>query len=174
MNCCTTLPVNSPGKTPTKPSAFSMSSSIGSAVCPSSLFSLNHQLEFFVYDPQNSPKDELGVLKAVQNVHAMIDKEVATGTDPKNVFVCGFSQRGALMLASVLLYPKTLGGGVGFSGWIPFNSSLIEKQYCSVSRSMRPQLLVVIAFRRASIKKKKKSSEVCGRWPRQGERRECD
>ena len=34
---------------------------------------------------QNSPKDESGVLKAVQNVHAMIDKEIAAGTDPNNV-----------------------------------------------------------------------------------------
>lgn len=34
---------------------------------------------------------------------------------------------GALTLASVLLYPKTLGGGAVFSGWVPFNSSLIEK-----------------------------------------------
>lgn len=43
---------------------------------------------------QESPKDEGSVLKAVQNVHAMIDKEIAAGTDPKNVFVCGFSQGG--------------------------------------------------------------------------------
>ncbi|KAK3218904.1 hypothetical protein Dsin_012874 [Dipteronia sinensis] len=75
----------------------------------------------------DSPKDESGVLKAVQNVHAMIDKEVAAGTDPNNVFVCGFSQGGALTLASVLLYPRTLGGGAVFSGWVPFNSSMIEK-----------------------------------------------
>ncbi|KAJ0080971.1 hypothetical protein Patl1_09823 [Pistacia atlantica] len=60
-------------------------------------------------------------------VHALIDKEVAAGSDPKNVFVCGLSQGGALMLASVLLYPKTLGGGAVFSGWVPFNPSLIEK-----------------------------------------------
>lgn len=32
---------------------------------------------------------------------------------------------GALTLASVLLYPKTLGGGAIFSGWVPFNSSSI-------------------------------------------------
>ncbi|KAM3701343.1 hypothetical protein ACJW31_05G164800 [Castanea mollissima] len=75
----------------------------------------------------NSPKDESGVLKAVQNVHAMIDKEIAAGTDPNNVFVCGFSQGGALTLASVLLYPKTLGGGAVFSGWVPFSSSIVEK-----------------------------------------------
>nr|GEW82102.1 probable carboxylesterase SOBER1-like [Tanacetum cinerariifolium] len=73
----------------------------------------------------NSPVDESSLLKAVQNVHSMIDKEVAAGVDPKNVFICGFSQGGALTLASVLLYPKTLGGGAVFSGWVPFNSSSI-------------------------------------------------
>ncbi|KAF7840566.1 putative carboxylesterase SOBER1-like [Senna tora] len=75
----------------------------------------------------DSPKDESGLLKAVQNVHATIDKEIASGTNPSNVFVCGFSQGGALTLASVLLYPKTLGGGAVFSGWVPFNSSIIER-----------------------------------------------
>ncbi|PON91330.1 Phospholipase/carboxylesterase/thioesterase [Trema orientale] len=75
----------------------------------------------------DSPKDESSVLKAVQSVHKIIDKEIAAGTNPNNVFVCGFSQGGALTLASVLLYPKTLGGGAVFSGWVPFNSSLIEQ-----------------------------------------------
>ncbi|KAG1327173.1 Lysophospholipase [Cocos nucifera] len=73
-----------------------------------------------------SPKDEKGLLGAVQKVHAMIDKEVAAGISPENIFICGFSQGGALTLASVLLYPKTLGGGAVFSGWVPFNSSIIE------------------------------------------------
>ncbi|KAK4360062.1 hypothetical protein RND71_022291 [Anisodus tanguticus] len=76
----------------------------------------------------SSPKDESGLLKAVKNVHAMIDKEIDAGTNPNNVFVCGFSQGGALTLASVLLYPKTLGGGAVFSGWVPFNSSILEQQ----------------------------------------------
>ncbi|CAH1439924.1 unnamed protein product [Lactuca virosa] len=55
----------------------------------------------------NSLRDESSLLKAVQNVHSVIDKEIATGVDPKNVFICGLSQ-GALTLGSVLLYPKTL------------------------------------------------------------------
>ncbi|KAL5066353.1 hypothetical protein RYX36_028090 [Vicia faba] len=75
----------------------------------------------------DSPTDESSLLKAVQNVHATIDREIAAGTNPNNVFICGFSQGGALTLASVLLYPKTLGGGAVFSGWVPFNSSIIEK-----------------------------------------------
>lgn len=76
----------------------------------------------------NSLMDESSLLKAVQNVHSVIDKELAAGVDPKNVFICGLSQGGALTLASVLLYPKTLGGGVVLSGWVPFNSntSLIQ------------------------------------------------
>ncbi|XP_073126628.1 probable carboxylesterase SOBER1-like [Henckelia pumila] len=75
----------------------------------------------------DSPKDEGSVLKAVQNIHAIIDKEIAAGINPSNVFVCGFSQGGALTLASVLLYPKSLGGGAVFSGWLPFNSSILER-----------------------------------------------
>lgn len=75
-----------------------------------------------------SPKDEKSVLEAVQKVHAIIDKEVASGIDPENIFICGFSQGGALTLASVLLYPTKLGGGAIFSGWLPFKSySIVEK-----------------------------------------------
>ncbi|XP_074571789.1 LOW QUALITY PROTEIN: putative carboxylesterase Os04g0669500 [Curcuma longa] len=83
---------------------------------------------FDIYEiPVNaaSPNDENSVLEAVKTVHAIIDKEVAAGIPTKNIFVCGFSQGGALTLATVLLYPKTLGGGAVFSGWVPFNSSII-------------------------------------------------
>ncbi|EFH44067.1 hypothetical protein ARALYDRAFT_354574 [Arabidopsis lyrata subsp. lyrata] len=72
-----------------------------------------------VYD--GSSKDESSLLKAVTNVHTIIDKEIAGEINPENVYICGFSQGGALTLASVLLYPKALGGGSVFSGWIPFN-----------------------------------------------------
>ncbi|XP_057537808.1 carboxylesterase SOBER1-like isoform X2 [Amaranthus tricolor] len=75
----------------------------------------------------HSPNDEASVLKAVKQVHTMIDKEIDAGVRPDNIFVCGFSQGGALTLASVLLYPKTLGGGAIFSGWVPFNHSIIEQ-----------------------------------------------
>ncbi|EPS62356.1 hypothetical protein M569_12435, partial [Genlisea aurea] len=75
----------------------------------------------------DSPNDEVDVIKAVHNVHAMIDERIDEGIDPKNIFVCGFSQGGALTLASVLLYSKTLGGGAVFSGWVPFNSSILDR-----------------------------------------------
>ncbi|KAH1243847.1 putative carboxylesterase SOBER1-like [Glycine max] len=40
----------------------------------------------------DSPNDESSLLKAVQNVHATIDKEIAAGINPNNIFICGFSQ----------------------------------------------------------------------------------
>ncbi|KAH7661371.1 Palmitoyl-protein hydrolase protein [Dioscorea alata] len=59
-------------------------------------------MNFVQWNEEESPKNENVVLKAVEIVHAMIDKEVAAGINPENVFVCGFSQGGALTLASVL------------------------------------------------------------------------
>lgn len=41
-----------------------------------------------------SVRDEEDVLRAVQSVHAMIDREIAAGTNPQDVFVFGLSQGG--------------------------------------------------------------------------------
>ncbi|EFH44063.1 hypothetical protein ARALYDRAFT_354569 [Arabidopsis lyrata subsp. lyrata] len=83
------------------------------------IFLYSCSVDVKVYD--GSSKDESSLLKAVTNVHAIIDKEIAGEINPENVYICGFSQGGALTLASVLLYPKAFGGGSVFSGWIPFN-----------------------------------------------------
>uniref|UniRef100_A0A453DCN4 Phospholipase/carboxylesterase/thioesterase domain-containing protein n=1 Tax=Aegilops tauschii subsp. strangulata TaxID=200361 RepID=A0A453DCN4_AEGTS len=72
-------------------------------------------------------RDEQGVLEAVEHVHEMLDKEVAAGTSPTNIFVCGLSQGGALAIASVLLYPKTLGGCAVFSGSVPLSKSFADR-----------------------------------------------
>ncbi|BBN03426.1 phospholipase/carboxylesterase [Marchantia polymorpha subsp. ruderalis] len=74
-----------------------------------------------------SPEMEAGVMKAVNSVHAMIDKEVTAGVSPDKIFVCGFSQGGALSLASALLYPEKLAGAAVFSGWVPLNPEFISK-----------------------------------------------
>jgi hypothetical protein len=43
---------------------------------------------------QKSVKDEEDVLRGVQSVHAIIDREIAAGTDPEEICVFGLSQGG--------------------------------------------------------------------------------
>ncbi|KAM3391087.1 hypothetical protein ACQJBY_012637 [Aegilops geniculata] len=76
---------------------------------------------------QKSVRNEADVLRAVEGVHAMIDQEISAGTRPEDVFVFGLSQGGALSIASVLLYPKTLGGCAVFSGFLPFGASFASR-----------------------------------------------
>uniref|UniRef100_A0A6N2L142 Uncharacterized protein n=1 Tax=Salix viminalis TaxID=40686 RepID=A0A6N2L142_SALVM len=72
----------------------------------------------------DSPRDEIGLWKAVRNVHYMIDKEIAAGA--------------LTLLTSVLLYPKTLGGGAVFSGCVPLSSSIMEQATPDVKRLQTP------------------------------------
>lgn len=53
---------------------------------------------------QNSPNNESDLLKAVKSVHKMIDKEIDAGTNPSNVFVCGFSQGGVSLSLCTYIY----------------------------------------------------------------------
>ncbi|KAL5668099.1 hypothetical protein ACJX0J_020320, partial [Zea mays] len=72
-------------------------------------------------------RDEKEVLKAIEYVHELLDKEVAAETSPTDILVCGMSQGGALAKASVLLYPKTLGGCAIFNGSVPISKSFAQK-----------------------------------------------
>ncbi|CAM6081599.1 unnamed protein product [Calypogeia fissa] len=74
-----------------------------------------------------APDFEEGVMKAVSSVHAMIEKELAEGVSADKIFLCGFSQGGALSLASAMLYPEKLAGAAVFSGWVPLNPEFITK-----------------------------------------------
>jgi len=52
----------------------------------------------------------------VDIVSKIIDKEAATLGNSNKVFVGGFSQGCAVSLATLISYPKPLGGIVGMSG----------------------------------------------------------
>ncbi|PWZ11283.1 putative carboxylesterase [Zea mays] len=58
--------------------------------------------------PYKTGRDEKEVLKAIEYVHELLDKEVAAEMSPTDILVSGMSQGGALAKESVLLYPKTL------------------------------------------------------------------
>ncbi|XBI96275.1 hypothetical protein VPH35_032585 [Triticum aestivum] len=61
------------------------------------------------------------------DIHDTPITSISAGTRPEDVFVFGLSQGGALSIASVPLYPKTLGGCAVFSGFLPFRSSFASR-----------------------------------------------
>lgn len=75
----------------------------------------------------NSPINEEGLSVAVRKVHEMLDKQVEGGISADRIFLCGFSQGGALTLASALSYPKRLAGAAVFSGWVAFSPTFLER-----------------------------------------------
>ncbi|PUZ49430.1 hypothetical protein GQ55_7G325200 [Panicum hallii var. hallii] len=75
-------------------------------ICSSSIWLIQESIDPFcpLVSLLKSVRDEEDVPRAVQIVHTMIDREIAAGTNPEDVFVFGLSQ------------------GV-FSGFLPFDSS---------------------------------------------------
>ncbi|MEX0900763.1 MAG: alpha/beta fold hydrolase [Gammaproteobacteria bacterium] len=63
--------------------------------------------------------DEVGIAEARASVTALIDREVERGMPAGKIVVAGFSQGGALALATGLAYPSPLAAIVSLSAWLP-------------------------------------------------------
>lgn len=46
----------------------------------------------------NGPEDETGIMKSARQIEALVEEEIASGVEAKNIFLGGFSQGGALAL----------------------------------------------------------------------------
>jgi len=76
-------------------------------------------------DPEEDDEedDEDGMMKSVDYICGLIDKEVAEGVPLEKIIVGGFSQGCAisLLIASISRYQGKLGGVVGLSGYMPLS-----------------------------------------------------
>ena len=68
---------------------------------------------------EKTPEDTEGYHSSSRRIHELVDKEVAAGYTPQQIFLGGFSQGGSMALYSGLKYKETLGGIISFSGWLP-------------------------------------------------------
>lgn len=76
---------------------------------------------------EDAPENESAILRAVDNVHALLDEEIAkTRIPPKKVILGGFSQGGALALYAALTYHRPLAGILILSCWIPLHKTFPE------------------------------------------------
>ena len=64
-------------------------------------------------------EDEAGLRESVQQVHALLDREVARGVPARRIVLAGFSQGCAITLLAGLRYRERLAGLVGMSGYLP-------------------------------------------------------
>ncbi|XP_060878831.1 acyl-protein thioesterase 2-like [Metopolophium dirhodum] len=73
---------------------------------------------------EDAPENESDILRAVDNVHAILDEELAkTRLPPKKLLLGGFSQGGALALYAALTYHRPLAGVLILSCWIPLHKT---------------------------------------------------
>ncbi len=78
---------------------------------------------------RSGPVDEAGILESIQNVHQLIDAEIAKGVKSEHIILAGFSQGGAIAILAGLLYPQRLGGIIGLSTFLAPTDRLDSTQH---------------------------------------------
>lgn len=64
-------------------------------------------------------EDAAGIRNSIEDINALIEREIKRGIPAENIFLIGFSQGSAMALSTGLRYPRKLGGIVGLSGYLP-------------------------------------------------------
>ena len=64
-------------------------------------------------------QDEAGIRDSIGLLGELIEREVGSGIDSRNVFLAGFSQGGAIVLSGGLRCPRRLGGIIALSTYLP-------------------------------------------------------
>jgi len=68
--------------------------------------------------------DEAGVRRSVEHVQSLIEREIARGIPAARIVLAGFSQGGAIALATGLRHPQRLAGVMALSTYLPMPETL--------------------------------------------------
>ncbi|WP_088287005.1 alpha/beta hydrolase [Ideonella sp. A 288] len=77
------------------------------------------------------PEDEAGLRDSLQQVHALIDREVVRGIPARRIVLSGFSQGCAMALLAGLRYPQRLAGIAGLSGYLPLATTTAAERHAA-------------------------------------------
>ena len=80
-------------------------------------------------------EDEAGILQSVGAVEALIERERQRGVDSHRVLLAGFSQGGAIALATALRHAQRLAGAVALSTYLPI-ASRIERERSAIQQGL--------------------------------------
>ncbi len=76
----------------------------------------------------HSKEDTQGIRQAATRVQKLIESEEAKGIEPHRIVLGGFSQGGAMALYTALRYPKSLGGVLALSTYLPVADTLLAEK----------------------------------------------
>ena len=79
-------------------------------------------------------QDEAGIKDSERIVHGFIQRELDAGIPANRIIIAGFSQGGAIALYAALRYPKTLGGVMPLSTYLPLADKLASEA-CAANRA---------------------------------------
>jgi len=68
---------------------------------------------------ERSQHDKIGLEQSEKFIHSLIENETNQGIATQNILLAGFSQGGTMALFTGLRYPKSLGGMIGLSTYLP-------------------------------------------------------
>ncbi len=74
-----------------------------------------------------SAEDEAGIRQSDDVVRGFIEREIEAGIPSERIVIAGFSQGGAMALHSGLRYPRSLGGILALSTYLPLRDSLAKE-----------------------------------------------
>lgn len=69
-------------------------------------------------------EDKDGILESEKIINDAVDEQIANGFNPKQIFLAGFSQGGAMALFTGIRSSKNLGGIISLSAYLPLNEEI--------------------------------------------------
>ncbi len=73
-------------------------------------------------------QDETGMRASIGELEALIAREVARGIPAGRIFLAGFSQGAAMVLAGGLRHAERLAGIIALSGYLPLHEQLVDER----------------------------------------------
>ncbi len=80
------------------------------------------------------PEDAVGIRESAVAVTQLIDREVERGVPANRIVLAGFSQGGAIALHTALREPRSLGGVLALSTYLPLAASLAAERSAANAR----------------------------------------
>lgn len=114
-------------------------------------------------------EDEKGIIQTRDEVNKLIDQEIDAGIPPNRIVLGGFSQGGAMTLATGLTTPHKLAGLTVLSGWFAIRQKI--GGVCSVDPVLFPESLTPLCSFSGNTQPRFPSSGVTGRMTHWSRRR---